>query len=177
MTRGINTTILGAAAEHYVMSQLLRRGMIAALAPAGVPDADIIVSTRFGDALAAVQVKARRDVGSGGDRGWHLKAKHEQMARSLLFYAFVDFGRTLIEAPRCWVLPSAEVAEAIRENHATWLGTPGRRGKAHQPTEMRRLMPDFTHRGSVRRLGWMDPYFEGWQLIAAAADDETSPAP
>ncbi len=87
----VNSTILGAAAEHYVMCQLLRRGMIAALAPAGVPDADIIVSNRLGSALAAVQVKARRDIGSDG--GWHMKAKHERMDRPLLFYSFVDFHR------------------------------------------------------------------------------------
>jgi hypothetical protein len=67
-----NSTLLGAAAEHYVMCQLLRRQMIAALAPAGVPDADIIVSDRLGSALAAVQVKARREIGRDG--GWHMKA-------------------------------------------------------------------------------------------------------
>ena len=78
----INTAILGAAGEHYVMCQLLRRGMIAALAPAGVPDADIIVSNRLGSSLAAVQVKTRRNVGKGG---WVLKAKHETMKRHLLF--------------------------------------------------------------------------------------------
>jgi len=61
-----NSTMLGAAGEHYVMCQLLRRQMIAALTPAGVPDADIIVSNRLGDRLSAVQVKARRDIGSDG---------------------------------------------------------------------------------------------------------------
>jgi hypothetical protein len=40
---GPNSTILGAAGEHYVMCQLLRRNMIAALAPTGVPNADIAV--------------------------------------------------------------------------------------------------------------------------------------
>jgi hypothetical protein len=101
-----NSTILGAAAEHYVMCQLLRRGMIAALAPAGVPDADIIVSDRLGSALFAIQVKARRDIGSDG--GWHMKGKHEGMVRDLLFYCFVDFGRSLTDAPKCWVVPSAK---------------------------------------------------------------------
>ena len=94
-----NSTILGAAAEHYVMCQLLRQGKIAALAPAGVPDADIIVSDRVGSALAAVQVKARR--GIGGDGGWHMKAKHETMVRELLFYCFVDFGAGLADVPKC----------------------------------------------------------------------------
>ena len=95
----INSTILGAAAEHYVMCQLLRRGMIAALAPAGVPDADIIVSDREGGQLSAVQVKARRNLGS--DRGWHMSEKHEKISRELLFYCFVDFGSRLEDQPRC----------------------------------------------------------------------------
>ena len=32
------STVLGAAGEHCVMCQLLRRGLIAALAPVGVPN-------------------------------------------------------------------------------------------------------------------------------------------
>jgi hypothetical protein len=38
------STLLGAAGEHYVLCQLLRRGYIAALAPIGVPNADILVT-------------------------------------------------------------------------------------------------------------------------------------
>jgi hypothetical protein len=34
------STLLGAAGEHYVMAELLRRGYVAALAPQGVPNAD-----------------------------------------------------------------------------------------------------------------------------------------
>ena len=40
-----NSTLLGAAGEHYVLSQLLRRGYIAALAPIGLPNADIVVTS------------------------------------------------------------------------------------------------------------------------------------
>ena len=63
---GGSSTMLGAAGEHYVMCQLMRRNMIAALAPSGVPDANIIVSDRLGSALAAIQVKTRRALGSDG---------------------------------------------------------------------------------------------------------------
>src|SRR5688572_15316827 len=38
------TTLLGAAGEYHVMTELLRRGYIAALAPHAVPSADIIAS-------------------------------------------------------------------------------------------------------------------------------------
>ena len=38
------STLLGAAGEHHVMAELLRPGYIAALAPQGVPNADIVVT-------------------------------------------------------------------------------------------------------------------------------------
>lgn len=46
------STVLGAAGEHYVMSVLLRHGFIAALAPVGVPNTDIIVSDDIGGVAA-----------------------------------------------------------------------------------------------------------------------------
>src|SRR5690348_16138373 len=114
-----NSTILGAAGEHYVMCQLLRREMIAALAPAGVPNADIVVTDQLGDRLFAVQVKVRRERGSDG--GWHMKRKHEDIASPNLFYCFVDFGRDLSENTRTWILPSEVVAKALRLTHQRWL--------------------------------------------------------
>lgn len=62
------STLLGVAGEHYVMTELLRRGYIAALAPQGVPNVDIIVTDRDGGRLCPIQVKTRRDIGSDG--GW-----------------------------------------------------------------------------------------------------------
>src|SRR3546814_17866078 len=67
------TSLTGAAGEHFVMSELLRRGMIAALAPAGVPNCDIVVTDDIGERLCAVQVKTRR--GQGAARGWHVGKK------------------------------------------------------------------------------------------------------
>jgi hypothetical protein len=89
-----NSTVLGAAGEHYVMCQLLRRGLIAALAPVGVPNTDIVVTDDIGDRMCAVQVKTRVEKGSDG--GWHMSVKHESVQSDTLFYAFVDFGKDLI---------------------------------------------------------------------------------
>jgi hypothetical protein len=159
----VNSRLLGAAAEHFVMCELLRRNYIAALAPAGVPDADIIVSDRLGEALRAIQVKARRAIGSDG--GWHMNAKHESMVRQLLFYCFVDFGMSNDPA-RCWIIPSAIVADTIKRSHFDWLATPGRGGKAHNDTDMRRLLPDYRQQGLPDRgAGWMDQYRDAWRLI------------
>ena len=113
------STVLGAAGEHYVMSVLLRHGFIAALAPVGVPNTDIIVSDDIGDRLCAVQVKTRVEKGSDG--GWHMSEKHEKIISTGLFYVFLDFGRTLTDQPVSYVVPSAVVADVVARSHAMWL--------------------------------------------------------
>ena len=144
--------------------------MIAALAPAGVPDADIVVSNSEGSALAAVQVKARRDIGADG--GWHMKRKHETIVRPLLFYCFVDFGKMLSDAPRCWVLPSARVAKTVAETHQAWLSKPGKHGQVRNDSDFRRLRPHYPDSDCdpLYSAGWLDPFREAWSLIASASD-------
>ena len=112
-----SSTTLGAAGEHYAMCQLLRRGFIAALAPAGVPNADIIVTDEIGDRLCAVQVTSR--VAKCADGGWHMKAKHESVVSDTLFYAFVDFGASLTALPASFIVSSRVVAGVLRRAHAS----------------------------------------------------------
>jgi hypothetical protein len=50
------STLLGAAGDHHVMTELLRRGYIAALAPQGVPNADIVVTDVEASRLCSIQV-------------------------------------------------------------------------------------------------------------------------
>lgn len=160
-----NTTLLGAAGEHYIMCQLLRRGLIAALAPAGVPNCDIVVTDQIGDRLCAIQVKTRIEKGSDG--GWHMGRKHETIQSPTLFYTFLDFGRTLTDPPACFVVPSVEVAAAVRDSHALWLSTPGQRGQQRADSDLRRFLPDYDIKGLQigRGKGWLEPYREAWHLL------------
>lgn len=160
------STLLGAAGEHYVMSQLLRRGFIAALAPVGVPNADIVVTDELGDRLCALQVKSRVD--KGRDGGWHMRAKHEHIRSPFLYYVFVDFGTGLENHPTCFIIPSETVAEVLRASHALWLSTPGQRGQARRDGDLRRLLPDYDRVGLAigRGAEWMTPYRENWTSIA-----------
>lgn len=160
------TSILGAAGEHYVLFQLLRRGLIAALAPQGVPNADIIASDSVGKQLCAIQVKTRRDIGS--DKGWHMKEKHEHLTSPSLFYCFVDVGKSFEDVPFCYVVPSAVVAKVLSDSHQHWLNTPGKKGQAHNPTPMRRFKPDYGREAlSGYAAGWLEPYREAWDLLKA----------
>jgi hypothetical protein len=161
------SSLLGAAGEHYVMSALLRRGLIAALAPAGVPNADIVVTDIEGGRLCSIQVKTRRDIGSDG--GWHMKAKHEAIISDRLFYCFVDFGRDQTGVAAVFVLPSAVVAQVLRDAHRKWLDTPGMRGQQRQDSVMRRLLPDYTRiygvSGNPYPKGWLEQYRHAWHLL------------
>jgi hypothetical protein len=163
-----SSTIIGAAGEHYVMCQLLRRDLIAALAPAGVPNADILVSDKVGDRLFAIQVKVRTD--DGIPHAWHMGAKHEEIISPSVFYSFVDFGPSLTAQPRCWVVPAPVVARVLALSYERWLATPGMNGQRHNDTKLRRfrlcyekhgLGPEYTR-------GWLDPYLEKWSLLEAA---------
>lgn len=54
MSAGFNlsiqdSTLVGAAGEYYVLARLCLRNKIAALAPSGVRNADIVISTAFVD--------------------------------------------------------------------------------------------------------------------------------
>lgn len=162
-----HSTLIGAAGEHYVLSELLRRGYIAALAPTGVPNTDIVVSDMGGFRLCSIQVKTRRGVGA--DRGWHMKAKHEHLRSDRLFYCFVDFLASLETRPIVYVVQSTIVADVIAAAHSKWLATPGRKGQPHKDGPMRRLLPDYVQTYGANDnpypQGWLDPYRDAWHRL------------
>lgn len=153
------STLTGAAGEHFVMSQLLRRGFIAALAPAGVPNCDIVVTDEIGDRLCAVQVKTRA---KGSDGSWVMRKKHEDLDAKSLYYCFVDFA---VEPPVTFVIPAAIVARTLRDSHQAWLDQPGAKGQQRRDGDMRRLRPSYVNLGSDYQTGWLEPYREAWQLL------------
>ena len=165
-----HTTLTGAAGEHFVMYRLLRMGYIAALAPAGVPNADIIVTDIEGNRAAAIQVKTRNKKGSDG--GWHMKSKHEEIVAKSIFYCFVELDDDPTIPSVVYVMPSKVVADALSETHQVWLSLPGKAGRAHADTNMRRLLPDYSRPLKAkhpaitsRSAGWMEAYRERWDLI------------
>jgi hypothetical protein len=159
------TMLLGAAGEHYIMCQLLRRGLIAALAPAGAPNSDIIITDVVAEKLCAIQVKTRSAKGSDG--GWHMGKKHESIVSPNLLYTFLDFGKTLVDPPTCYVVPSSKVASAVRESHALWLATPGKQGQRRKDSNMRRFLPNYDKVGLDigKGDGWLENYREAWHLV------------
>ena len=179
----VSSVILGAAGEHFVMAELLRRGLIAAKAPEGVPNFDIVITDLEGERLAAIQVKTRRDFKSG-DKGWHMKAKHELLTKDRMFYVFVDVGKDISSSVSYFVLPSKEVAKVCKISHENWHETPSKKGTERGETDMRRLLPKYELPAYAKKNnyqpskkhqkflndygdGWMEKYRNAWELITA----------
>ncbi|WP_111431178.1 hypothetical protein [Rhodobacteraceae bacterium DSL-40] len=162
------TALIGAAGEHYVMSQLLRQGFVAALAPQGAPGVDILVTDAAAGVMRAIQVKTRQ--GAAAIPGWRMAARHETAAAPGLLYCLVDFGVGLAAPVDVFVLPAAVVAEVLATSHRAWLAAPGRGGRRRQDSEVRRLLAD--HSGdfgadSAYGPGWLEPYRNAWDRIGA----------
>ncbi len=177
----ISSVITGAAGEHFVMAELLRRGLVAAKAPEGIPNFDIVITDIDGERLAAIQVKTRREFKSG-DKGWHMKAKHERLVSSSLFYVFVDIGKDETSHVSFFVLPSKIVAQVCKISHECWLEMPSANASARGNTDMRRLqpgyaLPDYAIKRNIpitfkyqkflkqHGAGWMEVYRNAWELI------------
>lgn len=160
MNKKSDKALVGAAGEHLVLARLLARGILASQAPRGTRKADILVNFLDTDSSCLIQVKTRSTV--GGDQGWHMSKKHEEIKDPDLFYCFVDVS---IEPAKVYVVPAKKVALAVKESHATWLNTPGKRVKKHKPTDMRRIVPNYKLNLKKFPDGWMEEYLENWKLI------------
>lgn len=155
-----DTQLVGAAGEHLVLSRLLMRGVLAAQAPRGTRKADILVNHLDDKRSSLIQVKTRS--GKGADGGWHMKAKHEEIADPDMFYCFVDLGP---QNPEIYVIPAKVVAKVVKESHAVWLATPGKNGNQHNDTDMRRIRKNYGTKLKSAPEGWMDKYFENWSAL------------
>jgi hypothetical protein len=172
------TSLTGVAGEHYVLSELLRQGYIAALAPTGVPNADIVVTNMEGSRLCSIQVKTRRGIGADG--GWHMKAKHENPLGDRHFYCFVDFQEPQKVRPLVYMIPAVVVARVLTEAHQKWLSTPGQKGQPHKDGPMRRLLPDYKKTWTSENpypAGWMDCYRDAWDILRLERTDPETPLP
>ncbi|WP_404863196.1 hypothetical protein [Georhizobium sp. MAB10] len=91
-----------------------------------------------------------------------MRSKHESIKAVGLFYAFIDFGKTLLDQPKCWVIPSTTVADVLARAHEVWLETPGAKGQQRKDSDFRRFLPNYDAKGIQIGcgIGWLDQYRE-----------------
>ena len=171
------TSIVGSAGEHLVLSRLLMKNYIAALAPEYTKSYDIIVLNKDGTTSFPIQVKSSFDVGSG----WMLGKKHEEVIENL-FFAFVAF-KSSTDDPEIYIIDSKLVSKLVKTSHKMYLKVPGRKGQKHNDSTMRRLLVDYSstyknfpdHEKYLNKeeilflkeysKGWLEPYKDAWHLL------------
>jgi hypothetical protein len=85
-----------------------------------------------------------------------MSAKHEEMKSENIYYCFVGFET---EPPGCWIVPSPVVADVLKRSHANWLSQPGKRGRPHRDSNMRRFCESYDHEKFSTGFsmdGWMN---------------------
>ena len=130
----LSSVLSGVAGEYFVAAELTKRGYIASITLRNTKGVDILCSTSDASKSVAVQVKTNR----GSKRDWVLNVKSESYYADNLYYVFVNLNDNE-KSPDYFVVSSIDVAKYTKETHATWLSTPGRNGKAHNDSTMRKF--------------------------------------
>ncbi len=144
----LTSLLSGVAGEYFVAAELSRRGYLASITLRNTKGVDILCSNSDATKTVALQVKTNRR----SNREWMLNQKAETFYADNHFYVFVNLhdGK---QQPDYFIVPSEAVATHVKETHATWLAAPGKDGRAHTDTTMRKFM-DIEEK-----------YFNRWDLL------------
>jgi hypothetical protein len=130
----IPSLLAGVAGEYFVAAELSRRGHIASISLRNTRGIDILATNKEASRSITIQCKTNQN----GKTAWVLNEKSETLVSKTHFYVFVAF-RGVVDRPAFHIVPSSIVAKHIRTRHSTWLRTPGREGRKHVDSPMRKF--------------------------------------
>lgn len=130
----LNSLLAGVTGEYFVAAELSSRGYIASITLRNTKGIDIVCSNQEATKTVSIQVKTTRDHA----RTWMLDKKADNFRARNLFYVFVTLNNGLA-APDYFVVPSEIVAKYTSADHKKWLATPGRGGKKHIDSPIRKF--------------------------------------
>jgi hypothetical protein len=130
----LTSLLSGVAGEYFVAAELSRRGYLASITLRNTKGVDILCSNANATKTIAIQVKTNRR----SNREWMLNHKAESFFADNHFYVFVNLHDNERQ-PDYFIIPSEEVATRVKKTHATWLAAPGKDGRAHIDTTMRKF--------------------------------------
>ncbi len=128
----LNAVLAGVSGEYFVAAELSKKGYIASITLRNTKGVDILCSNSNATKTVGIQVKTN----SGSNRNWILNKKAEEYFADSLFYVFVNLNNDQ-KHPDFFVVPSKIVAKYVRESHANWLKTPGKKGQEHKDNPIR----------------------------------------
>ena len=151
--RGISTALVGSSGEHYVVAELLRQGVAAALMPPNTPGIDIVAAKR----TEAVRIRVKTKNAGVKTWIWSVKvpkwiglARQECIEEGAKLTPFSDVGETgdycilvgLGDEVEFYIVSTVQVEAILQENYRSWAEQPGRGGRERSVRNYeRRLEP------------------------------------
>lgn len=130
----LSTVLSGVAGEYFVAAELSRRGYIASITLRNTQGIDILASNGESTRTVGIQVKTNQ----GSCQEWMLNSKIENdVPSSDLFFVFVNLN--VLTKPSYHIVPRKKVSQYAKKSHAEWLSTPGKSGKPHKDTSVRKF--------------------------------------
>ncbi len=150
-------TLIGNAAEYYVVAELLSRGVVAAMAPRNAPGFDVLATK--GERTVRLRVKSKR----AQYTDWQWVAKKDgtifrNLAQGDDFTVLVNLAPNRADLS-FWIVPTKLLDQWLRDDFATWLATPGAKGQQRSAANKKRHInyPRFEER--------LRPFREAWDSL------------
>jgi len=150
-------TLIGNAGEFYVAAELLKRGVIAALAPRNAPAFDIIAAKH----QKTVRVRVKTKSAEYTDWQWMVK-KDGTIFRDLStgddFTVLVNLTKETRDMG-FFVMPTSVLNGWLLADFSEWVRAPGKNGRPHDPTNTKR------HLNEPKFAKQLAPYAHRWEVM------------
>ena len=149
--------LIGNAGEYYVMAELLKRGIIAALAPRNAPAFDILAT----NGTRSVKIRVKTKSHEYSDWQWMAKTDgsvFRNLSRKGDFTVLVNLAMELKDL-KYYVVPTHKIDKLLRDDFEKWVNTPGKYGQPHDPTNRKRNL------GEDRYASELCKYLNKWETL------------
>ena len=130
-------TLIGNAGEYFVVAELLKRGVVAALAPRNNRGFDVLAT----DGVRSINIRVKTK--SPAAQSWVWNAKSDGTIFTFMsdndLTICVDLG-DLSSSAVYYVFKTAELEDSLRKDYESWVATPGNNGKPHNPANPQRRL-------------------------------------
>ncbi|MBN1991949.1 MAG: hypothetical protein JW953_04550 [Anaerolineae bacterium] len=150
-------TLIGNAGEYYVVAELLKRGIIAALAPRNAPAFDILAT--YDNKMVRIRVKTKTDKYDA----WQWNAKKDGIIFRDLdnqddFTILVNLAMDYREMT-FYVIPTHLLNKWLIEDFQEWVATPGKRGRPHNASSKKRNLRYKKYQDALQQ------YLNNWDIL------------
>ena len=149
--------LIGNAGEYYVVAELLKRGIIAALAPRNSPAFDILAT----NSERTVRIRVKTKSSEYSDWQWNAK-KDDSIFRDLSntddFTVLVDLSKETKDL-EFYIVPTHIINEWLVKDFNIWLSTPGKNNRPHSPENKKR------HLKKSKFINELQLYLMNWNIL------------